>query len=101
MRIEVCRMNGETCDAVPSATAVYQVSDRPRITAQVTLPWEALGISGPPADKHLRVQLAATTFYRARWMSLGGASPAEAMKNQATWRRAMLTGRPGASPDAN
>ena len=101
MRIEVCRMNHGTCDAVPSATAVYQVSDRPRITAQVTLPWKALGISAPPADRHLRVQLAATTFYRSRWMSLGGAAPAEAMENLATWKPAMLTGRPGASPTAN
>jgi hypothetical protein len=101
MRIEVCRMNHETCDAVPSATAVYQVSDRPRITAQVTLPWNALGISGPPADRHLQVQLAATTFYRSRWMSLDGAPPAKAMETLATWRSAMLTGRPGASPAAN
>jgi hypothetical protein len=101
MRIEVCRMNHETCDAVPSATAVYQVSDRPRITAQVTLPWAALGLSGPPADRHLRVQLAATTFYRSRWMSLGGAPPAQAMENLAAWRPAMLTGRPSASPATN
>ena len=101
MRIEVCRMNHGTCDAVPSATAVYQVSDRPRITAQVTLPWEALGISAPPADRHLRVQLAATAFYRSRWMSLGGAAPAEAMENLATWKPAMLTGRPDGSPAAD
>ena len=101
MRVEVCRMNHETCDAVPSATAVYQVSDRPRITAQVTLPWEALGTSGPPADRRLRVQLAATAFYRSRWMSLSGAPPAQAMENLASWRPAMLAGRPGASPAAN
>jgi hypothetical protein len=101
MRIEVCRMNQETCDPVPSATAVYQVSDRPRITAQITLPWKVLGISGPPADRRLRVQLAATTFYRSRWMSLGGDPPAEAMKNLTTWKPAMLTGRPGASSAAN
>jgi len=101
MRIDVCRMNHESCDAVPSATAVYQVSDRPRITAQVTLPWQALGISGPPTDRHLRVQLAATTFYRSRWMSLGGAPPAEAMKNFASWRPAILTGHPGVSSAAN
>ncbi len=101
MRIEVCRMNHEVCDPVPSATAVYQVSDRPRITAQVTLPWKALGISGPPANMRLRVQLAATAFYRSRWMSLGGAPPADAMENPATWKPAILTNRPGASSAAN
>lgn len=101
MRIEVCRMNHGACDAVPSARAAYLVSDRPRITAQITLPWKALGISGPPGDKHLRVQLAATAFYRSRWMSLGGAPPAEAMSNLASWRPATLTGRPGSSPAAH
>ena len=97
MHIEVCRMDHQTCGAVPSAIAVYQVSDRPRVTAQITLPWAALGLSGPPADKHLRVQLAATAFYRSRWMSLGGAPPAKAMEDLATWRPAVLTSRPGAS----
>jgi len=97
MRIEVCRLDHQTCGAVPSAIAVYQVSDRPRVTAQITLPWAALGLSGPPADKHLRVQLAATSFYRSRWMSLGGAPPAKAMEDLATWRPAVLTSRPGAS----
>jgi hypothetical protein len=92
MRIEVCRMDRETCDPVPSAIAVYKESDRPRIVAQITLPWAALGLSEPPADRHLRVQLAATTFYRSRWMSLGGVPPADAMKDLKTWRPAMLTG---------
>ena len=97
MHVEVCRLDHQTCGAVPSAIAVYQVSDRPRVTAQITLPWAALGLSGPPADKHLRVQLAATAFYRSRWMSLGGAPPAKAMEDLATWRPAVLTSRPGAS----
>jgi hypothetical protein len=104
MQIEVCRMDHDTCDAVPAATAVYQVSDRPRVTVQVTLPWEAVGISGSSgvaADKHLRVQLAATAFYRSRWMSLGGVPPAKAMEDLKTWRPAMLVGRPGASRAAN
>jgi hypothetical protein len=101
MRIEVCRMNHATCTAVPSATAIPQISDRPRILAQVTLPWKALGMSGPPADGHLRVQLAVTSFYRSRWMSLGGVAPARAMKDLARWRPAVLAGRPGTSPAAD
>lgn len=101
MHIEVCRMDHAACAAVPSATAVYQISDRPRIIAQVTLPWKALGMSGPPADPRLRVQLAVTAFYRSRWMSLGGVAPAEAMEDPARWRLAVLAGRPGASPAAH
>lgn len=101
MRIEVCRVNRETCNAVPSAIATYLASGPTRVTAQITLPWEALGMSGPPADRHLRVQLAATAFYRSRWMSLGGAPPAKAMEDLATWRSAVLTGRPGVSAAAN
>ena len=99
MAIEVCRMKQETCDAVPSATALYQITNRPRIIAQVTIPWEALGISGPAAGRHLRVQLAATAFYRSRWMSLVGDPPAKAMEDLTTWKPAMLAGRPGASRD--
>ena len=84
MRVEVCDMNHAGCKAVPGATAAYQVSDRPRITCQVTLPWKVLGLSGPPQDRRLRVQLAATAFYRSRWMSLHGLPPVQAMKNPET-----------------
>jgi hypothetical protein len=96
MRVEVCRMDHETCTPVPSATALYQVSDRPRITAQVTLPWQVLGVAGGRAGSRLRVQLAATAFYRSRWMSLGGAAPARAMEDLKSWRPAVLAARPGA-----
>jgi len=92
MRVEVCRMDHTSCEPVPSATAVYQVSDRPRITFQVTLPWQVLGTVGPPDDRRVRVQLAATAFYRSRWMSLSGTPPAQAMKNVANWRSALLAG---------
>jgi len=95
MRVEVCRMDHETCMPVPSATALYEVSDRPRITAQVTLPWATLGVSGSHAGSRLRVQLAATASYRSRWMSLGGAPPAQAMKDLKSWRPAVLAARPG------
>jgi hypothetical protein len=100
MRIEVCRMNHATCAPVPSATAVRQNSGRPRILIQVTLPWKALGMSGPPADGRLRVQLAVTAFYRSRWMSLGGIPPAQAMAKLEHWRPAVLAGLPGTSSAA-
>ena len=96
MRIEVCRMNHGVCEAVLST-----IRDGSLTRYAITLPWEALGLSGPPRDPHLRVQLAATAFYRSHWMSLGGAPPAKAMEDPATWKPAVLTGRPGVSATAN
>jgi hypothetical protein len=101
MRIEACRVDHGACVPTPSATAVYQISDRPRITAQITLPWETLGLAGPPIGRRLRVQLAATAFYRSRWMSLGGAAPAKAMADVAGWKAAVLSGPPGVTAAAN
>jgi hypothetical protein len=101
MSVEVCRIVGGKCEAVPSASAVYQIGDRPRVFAQITLPWQALGIGGPPADKSIRVQLAATAFYRSRWMSLGGVPPAKAMENEALWKSALLTDVPKPAPAEN
>jgi hypothetical protein len=91
-RVEVCRMSHGHCDAVISS-----IPGRMLYRWAVTLPWQALGISGPPADKRLRVQLAATAFYRSHWMSLGGIQPAKAMEDLTTWKPATLTGRPAAS----
>jgi hypothetical protein len=96
MRIEVCRMNHEVCDAV-----VATIPDGSLTRYAFTLPWEALGLSGPPRDLRLRVQLAATAFYRSHWMSLSGAPPTKAMEDLASWRPAVLTGHPGVSPAAN
>jgi hypothetical protein len=96
MRVEVCRMSHGNCDAVIST-----IRGRFLFRWAVTLPWQALGISGPPADKRLRVQLAATAFYRSHWMSLGAIPPAKAMEDLTTWKPATLTGRPAAPPTGN
>jgi hypothetical protein len=96
MRIEVCRMSHGNCDAV-----ILTMRGQPPYKWALTLPWQAFGVSGPPADGRLRVQLAATAFYRSHWMSLGGTPPAKAMEDLTTWRPATLTGRPAASPAAN
>jgi hypothetical protein len=36
------------------------------------------------------VEIAGTAWHRARWMSLTGAAPAEAMGNTANWREVTL-----------
>jgi len=101
MRIEVCRIEQGKCMPVPAARAIYQVSDRPRITAQISLPWRALGVPGPPPSRHLRVALAATGFFRSRWMSLGGAPPERTMLDTARWKDATMVGRRAASEASN
>jgi hypothetical protein len=63
--------------------ATYFGSDQPRITAEATLPWNALGVGAAPES--LRVALAATAFHRSRWMSFGGSPPAETMAAADRW----------------
>jgi hypothetical protein len=101
MRISVCRMAADRCVPMPSIVATYFGSDQPRITAQATLPWTELGISAPPRDHRVRLQIAATAFYRSRWMSLSGTPPGEAMKNTASWKVATLRRASALADSAN
>jgi hypothetical protein len=98
MRVEVCRMADGKCAPVPSAAAVYQIGDRPRVFAQITLPWQALGVAGPPAVRKVRLEIAATAFYRSRWMSLGGVPPGKAMEDEGSWKAAVLADNPQSAP---
>ncbi len=93
MTVRLCRGgDGLLCEAVPGAVATYFGSDQPRIAVEASLPWKALGLGGPPADMWLRTELAATAFYRSRWMSLSGLPPEQAMRDSASWRRAQIQG---------
>ena len=71
-RAHLCRITQGTCEPVPGTTAHYLGSDTPRIVAEVALPWRALGVEGPPPAGQLRMELAATSYHRARWMSWSG-----------------------------
>ena len=77
---------------MPEALTTYFGSDQPRITVEVSLPWETLGISAPPPSRQLRMELAATAWHRSRWMSWKGL-PAAAMQDPAQWRLVGLGGR--------
>jgi hypothetical protein len=90
MRVEVCARNGDKRVPVASAVATNLGTDLTRIKEAIILPWSALGMAGPPRDGNLRIQLGATSFYRSRWMSLTGESPALAIDDYATWRSARL-----------
>jgi hypothetical protein len=84
MRADLCEMDTEPCAAVPGAVATYFGADQPRITAEVHVPWKALGVDGPPR-RALRTTLAVTGFHRGRRMWTDGG-----------WRRVPLarTGSP-------
>jgi hypothetical protein len=92
MKPWLCGANPISCESVPGAVTTYFGSDQPRITVEVTLPWQALGLTEASSRQHLRMELAATAWHRSRWMSWSGVSPAEAMRDPSRWRRVELTG---------
>jgi hypothetical protein len=91
MNLRLCRWDElPECSPVPGALARYFGSDQPRIVVELSLPWEALGLQGPPVEGALSTELAVTGFYRARWMSLSGLPPAQAMEELGAWRKVEL-----------
>ena len=65
----------EGCTEVGGAEAVYFGADQPRITAEMVIPWSALGIAAPMPGTQLRAEVAITSWDRERWMSLSGRAP--------------------------
>jgi hypothetical protein len=90
MRAELCRADNAPCEPVSTGVATYFGSDTPRITLEVSLPWDALGVDAPPQSQHIRMELAMTSFHRARWMSWSGLPPAQAMQETARWSEVKL-----------
>ena len=92
MRAWLCRADEARCQPVPAAVTTYFGSDQPRITIEVTLPWQAIGVTQPPLQQELRVELAATAWHRSRWMSWSGLPPMLAMQDPTRWRLVRLGG---------
>jgi hypothetical protein len=90
MRATLCRTDNVPCGPVSSGVATYFGSDTPRITVEVSLPWDALGVDAPPQHQRVHMELAMTSFHRARWMSWSGLSPAQAMQEPAKWSEVKL-----------
>ena len=78
------------CSPVPGAEAVYFGADQPRITAEMVIPWSALGIAPPAPGMRLRAEVAMTSWDRERWMSLSGRAPAAALADPSGWRAMQL-----------
>jgi hypothetical protein len=75
----------EGCVEVSGADAVYFGADQPRITAEMVIPWSALGITTPTPGTQLRADIAITSWDRERWMSLSGLAPDAAMNDPEVW----------------
>jgi hypothetical protein len=81
---------GDRCAPVPGAAAFYFGADQPRVVAAALIPWSALGLAGPPADGRLRLEVAARSWYGARWMSLSGRRPSAGLGDEAGWAELRL-----------
>jgi hypothetical protein len=88
----LCTADQVSCHPVPGAVTTYFGSDQPRISVEVSLPWRALGVTEPPSQRPLRIELAATAWHRSRWMSWSGLPPVQAMKDPSQWRVVGLAG---------
>jgi len=75
----------EGCIEIDGAEAVYFGADQPRITAEMVIPWSALGIATPAPGMSLRAEIAVTSWDRDRWMSLSGRAPEAAMNHPENW----------------
>jgi len=74
------------CAPVSGAEAVYFGANQPRITAEMVIPWAALGGVAPAAGMPLKAEVALTSWDRERWMSLSGEAPDQALADPASWR---------------
>jgi hypothetical protein len=82
------------CTEVAGAEAVYFGADQPRVTAEMLIPWSALGVAPPARGAQLRAEIAVTSWHSERWMSLSGRPPAEALNRPESWRAMRLGNRP-------
>jgi hypothetical protein len=92
MRAMLCRTDEKPCQPVPTAVTTYFGSDQPRITVELLLPWQALGVTEPPAQRPLRVELATTAWHRSRWMSWSRLPPLVGMQDPTRWHQVQLAG---------
>jgi hypothetical protein len=88
---ELCRVEANGCSPVEGVQARSFWFSQPRINAKVLIPWEVLGVSRPPRDADVRLEVACSAFFRSRWMSLSGLAPETALSQPDRWRRLRLS----------
>ncbi|MBV9859295.1 MAG: hypothetical protein JO038_04225 [Alphaproteobacteria bacterium] len=77
------------CAAPDDVEAVYFGADQPRITAEMLVPWSALGVA-PAAGDSIALATAITSWHRERWMSLSGRAPERDIQDPKGWSRIRL-----------
>jgi hypothetical protein len=89
--IEFCRVTETDCAPVPGIVTRYfgVALDQPRVILEAMLPWNTLGIETPLTNRlltnRLRLAVATTAFYRARWMSSTGVEPGRLLAESSSW----------------
>ena len=82
------------CPAVPGGEALYFGANQPRIVGEALIPWAALGLAGPPADRRIKAEVSSSAWFHSRWMSLSGLPPATGSKRPERWAVLRLGDRP-------
>ncbi len=78
------------CASVAGARVRYFGADQPRITAAALIPWNALGLDGPPLNQAMRIEVSSSAWFRSRWMSLSGMPPEQGWARPKRWAVARL-----------
>jgi hypothetical protein len=78
--------------------ANYFGSDQPRISADLTLSWSAVGAQHAPPTGRIKLEIAVTAWHQSRWMSLSGLDSNGGVLNPAAWETVELV---GAATDAS
>ena len=88
---ELCRVEVRGCTPVAGVEARSFWYSQPRIRVKVLIPWDALGVKSAPHSVEARLDVAATAFFRSRWMSLSGLAPEITLAQPDRWRRLRLS----------
>jgi len=86
----VATLKDNRCAKVPGAQALYFGADQPRIVAEALLPWQAIGLEGPPPSDKIKIEVSASAWLNARWMSLSGLPPHQSSAEPAHWTEMRL-----------
>jgi hypothetical protein len=86
----VTELKNNSCVSVPGAETLYFGADQPRIVAETVLPWRALGLDGPPPSGKIKIEISASAWLNARWMSLSGLPPRAGSADPARWAEMRL-----------
>ena len=88
--VRACRVVREACTEIPITARFFGVAmDQPRVIFEAKIPWAQLG-GRPVAGTDVGLAVAVSSFYRSRWMSLGGEPFGQSIKRPTRWRRVVL-----------